>query len=549
MKKLLLPLVALSLLVAGCAPDLTDELNALKEDVAALHEQVNDLQGQIDAVKKLAEAASNNESITDYKPIKDNDGNVIGYTIYFTNMDPIEIYYGKDGKDGQDGKDGENGKDGKDGAPGQDGTDGDSYLVDLIDNGDTVTLVFADGTKITLPKDGEPRVATGTGYIHSLFGIQPTVENPQGFDKAYNTTMAAVGDYLILSNGNDVTKMPVYNRFTGEYLPSVSVNTTGMESGNYYAITTDDGGHLVAASFVSNISGQETENQNVYIYVWRNGIDQAPANICWANIGGGAWTNAPRGINGVNNYELFRTITVCGDLNTEKSIIATASKNAPRPVFLEAAAGGECSYPAFVQWPSGAGITISMWNATKVKILSKDRENLEYFWSSANFRSAIVYAKGGAGIQFNLPTHNWWLGSGQYDHRSGGLDCIDFNGSRLLAVASGVHQFTENDVQQLAFRCYVADVTTAPTITSLSDGFIFDTREGKTDYAYTVEGAGYGIAGMTSPYPFGDGTIVRNYNEMNDVIFAKGKDGHSVQLYMLTAGQGLIGWEITDIDK
>lgn len=253
MKKLLLPLVALSLLVAGCAPDLTDELNALKEDVAALHEQVNDLQGQIDAVKKLAEAASNNESITDYKPIKDNDGNVIGYTIYFTNMDPIEIYYGKDGKDGQDGKDGENGKDGKDGAPGQDGTDGDSYLVDFIDNGETVTLVFADGTKITLPKDSEPLPPI---TVKPLFGFQPTVENPHGMTADAHRTIAVVGDYLIVSNAYDFSKMLVYNRFTGEFLGDNLVNTstvTGLnDTYQFWAIASDDAGHLVMINFVDS---------------------------------------------------------------------------------------------------------------------------------------------------------------------------------------------------------------------------------------------------------------------------------------------------------
>ncbi|MBP5488070.1 MAG: hypothetical protein J6X77_00705, partial [Bacteroidales bacterium] len=88
MKKLLFPLIALCLLAAGCAPDLTEEFNALKKDVTTLQEQVKDLQNQVDAVKKLAEAASANESITDYQPIKDTEGNIIGYTIYFTNMDP-----------------------------------------------------------------------------------------------------------------------------------------------------------------------------------------------------------------------------------------------------------------------------------------------------------------------------------------------------------------------------------------------------------------------------------------------------------------------------
>jgi outer membrane murein-binding lipoprotein Lpp len=304
MKKLLLPLVALSLLVAGCAPDLTDELNALKEDVAALHEQVNDLQGQIDAVKKLAEAASNNESITDYKPIKDNDGNVIGYTIYFTNMDPIEIYYGKDGKDGQDGQNGKDGitpqlrintttlmwevsldkgetwtslgvkAKGEDGAKGADGADGDAFFKSVTVGETEVTFTLADGvTTFTLPvmdtfKKVRDRVQSIVyipenldGMMTLQNGVQTTVRYrvmPEAVATAlatnYASTLSFIGEEVAVTRGIASATIAidgVVNEGNGRLAVSITPSGMTADKGYAFALTMNDGTSMYSTAYTS----------------------------------------------------------------------------------------------------------------------------------------------------------------------------------------------------------------------------------------------------------------------------------------------------------
>ncbi|MBP3202575.1 MAG: DUF5018 domain-containing protein [Bacteroidales bacterium] len=393
-------------------------------------------------------------------------------------------------------------------------------------------------------------VEYGVGYIEALFGWQPTTTNPRGFTVGDNRSMAVVGNYLILSNGSDFTKMPVYNRFSGEQV-DVTVNTTGINAtSRIFGITTDDAGHLAAITFVSSVDGQATESQVVYGYVWADGIDKAPKPFLEGHIDGGAWTNAPRGVNGATKYEIGRTITVSGDLTTGEAIIATASKNAPRPVFVRVV-NGSAQYPAFIQWPSGPGIQVSMWNSTKVKLLNHDKDNLTYLWNSSNFRSNTVYSCGGAGFGFDNPTTHWWPGSSTYDHVTRSLDCIEFNGARLVAITNGLYAGrTRDGANQMYYRCYVADIGSSPAASSLQTGFIFDTREGSLAGTDGIPGSGYTAAGMTSPFAFDNVSTILgpDANECGDVVFARGSDGYSVQLYILTTDQGLIGYNLTSLD-
>lgn len=146
-----------------------DRLENLEGRVETLEEQCNQTNTNIEALQTLVTAMQGHDSITAITPIKEGD-TIVGYTITFTNADPITIYNGTngtngtngedgytpvigvkqdtdgnyywtldgewllddagnkikangtDGKDGQDGKDGEDGKDGQDGKDGEDGT-------------------------------------------------------------------------------------------------------------------------------------------------------------------------------------------------------------------------------------------------------------------------------------------------------------------------------------------------------------------------------------------------------------------------------------------
>lgn len=393
-------------------------------------------------------------------------------------------------------------------------------------------------------------VEYGVGHIEALFGWQATTSDPHGFEVNANRSMAVVGNYLILSNGNDFTRMPVYNRFSGEQV-NVTVNTSGINpDSRIYGLATDDAGHLAAITFVSSVEGQATPSQVVYGYVWPDGIESAPKPFLEGHIDGGAWANAPRGVNGVSKYELGRTLSVSGDLTSGEAMIATSSKNIPRPVFVRVV-NGSAEYPAFIQWPNGANIQVSMWNSTKVKLLNHDKDRLTYLWNSSNFRSNTVYSSAGTGFGFDNPTTHWWAGSSTYDHNTRSLDCIDFNGARLLAVTNGLYSQSKIDgIEQFYYRCYVADIGVAPTASSMQSGFIFDTREGSLQGTDGIPGTGFYPTGMTSPSLFsGSGTILGpNAEEAGDVLFAQGTDGFSVQLYILTTDQGLIGYNLTSLD-
>ena len=540
MKKLLFPLIALCLLAAGCAPDLTEEFNALKKDVTTLQEQVKDLQNQVDAVKKLAEAASANESITDYQPIKDTEGNIIGYTIYFTNMDPIEIYYGEDGADGKDGapgKDGQDGAPGKDGKDGADGTGGDSYLVDFIDNGDTVTLVFADGTKITLPKDSEPLPPI---TVKPLFGFQPTVENPHGMTADAHRTIAVVGDYLIVSNAYDFSKMLVYNRFTGEFLGDNLVNTstvTGLDNTyQFWAIASDDAGHLVMINFVDSRETPLVSCATVRGWVWKDGISAAPASKWWAgfyNYGTGA------------SYA-FSNLKVAGDL-TADAVIGTTGPQGGVAVF-EAVTGGnpgtrlKKALPNDSWWWSG--------NVIPLNGDAKDADAIKFIHVSGDHNQIINYNNE---FNFNLADSYWYMGGGKYQKSALGGDYISAGSHKLLALLNGWYAGSADTYgnNRMYMQLVVSDITATPTADSFTEGLIFASRSSENEEG-VIEGMGLGAGAqaMMSPFAYegtvlGANALAANVDRIGDVALATSEGGKKVQVYGFAMNLGLIAYEIT----
>ena len=115
MKRILYLLFAVSILWS-CNSDyddsaLTGRVDDLENRVAKLEELCKQMNTNISSLQTLVNALQNKDCITSVVPIT-KDGEIIGYTISFTQSAPITIYNGQDGKDGQDGKPGEDGKDG-----------------------------------------------------------------------------------------------------------------------------------------------------------------------------------------------------------------------------------------------------------------------------------------------------------------------------------------------------------------------------------------------------------------------------------------------------
>ncbi len=114
MKRILYLLFAVSILWS-CNSDyddsaLTGRVDDLENRVAKLEELCKQMNTNISSLQTLVNALQNKDCITSVVPIT-KDGEIIGYTISFTQSAPITIYNGQDGKDGQDGKPGEDGKD------------------------------------------------------------------------------------------------------------------------------------------------------------------------------------------------------------------------------------------------------------------------------------------------------------------------------------------------------------------------------------------------------------------------------------------------------
>lgn len=385
-------------------------------------------------------------------------------------------------------------------------------------------------------------------YIRALFGWQALQEYSCGFDGDANRTMAAVGDYLILSNAYDFSSMPVYNRMTGDYMPSVKVNTGGIAKDDaIHAITSDDAGHLVAATYVSTVGGQETASTVVRIYVWKDGISSAPVKVLEKDLYDDFFASAPVGINKVQNLEMFRTVSVSGDLTSGNAVVATSSKNVPRPVFIYFT-DGVADEKAYIEWPNGSDITISMWNSTKVVPMNATKDNLEYFWSTGNFRKQIVNVKAKNGVGFTCPTSHFWSTDGTYANTTWGVDAIDINGKRLVAIQNGKAANGTNSAggNLMWHRLYVAVLPETPAAASLTDGFLFDSREGSAAGTADVPGSGYAETGIAVQIPaWRKGTLCgENIQETGDVIFAAGADGESVQVYMLVTGNHLMAYNI-----
>lgn len=77
-------------------------------------EQLNE---ELRTLRSLVEAVQARDAITRVETLVE-DGQEVGYTLYFEQCSPINIYHGRDGQDGEPGQPGEPGQDGQDGAPG-----------------------------------------------------------------------------------------------------------------------------------------------------------------------------------------------------------------------------------------------------------------------------------------------------------------------------------------------------------------------------------------------------------------------------------------------
>ncbi len=418
-----------------------------------------------------------------------------------------------------------------------------------------VEIQNAEGTtlqNVTISQD-----AYAEEYIEALFGFQTYTDETHGFTKDANFTMAVVGDYLILSNSKNIDEMPVYNRYTGELLSDVKVNTEGIDckTREFRAIATDDAGHLFAVAYTTTLD-DDTSNDTVRAFVWKNGIDQKPTSFIWAAFSGSTYTNAPYGVNGVTKCDIYNTVKVYGDL-TKDAVIATSSYKNIRPVF-QFVKDGKLQSKAYVYWPGDKAVA-SLGAMTNVIPMAYPNDltaptNMEFFYNTGNHNQQIISVTNSkTAFPYDRPTSHWWTyqESVKYQRPCLGIDALKINGTIILAAHNATYAGSSSAAGTFRYssRLYVSNVGLTSTATSLKDGFIFDSREGDAKGIETAggpKGTGYTVTGMTSPFSFVEGKTVLadNDNAAFYVLLAPGKDGRSVQVYMLAQNNGLFGYTI-----
>lgn len=246
MKRLILTLLA-SFALLPCCTSITDEMNksnqALEErikenadKIAALEKRCEELNFNLDALRKTVQALQDNDFIKSVTPLYDKDGiTVIGYNISFVKSGEIRVFAGENGKDGEDGKPGD---------PGNDGNDGHSPVVGIAKGADGVYYWTLDGEWLT-DSDGQRIKAEGKNGVTPQFRITDDYwEISYNGGKDWASLGKATGDTgksffenvsdfedkvtLTLADGSVIT-IPKYKKPVIKF--SIEDNETGAVSG------------------------------------------------------------------------------------------------------------------------------------------------------------------------------------------------------------------------------------------------------------------------------------------------------------------------------
>ena len=134
-----------------------------------LVDEIAKINSNISAIQAAIEALESNDYVQKVTPVKDEDGNVIGYTLQFAFTGDVTIFHGEDGKDGEDGEDG------KDGVDGEDGKDGYTPVIGARQHPDGIWYWTVDGEWL-LDTNGNRVKTTGDKGADGTIGITPELK-------------------------------------------------------------------------------------------------------------------------------------------------------------------------------------------------------------------------------------------------------------------------------------------------------------------------------------------------------------------------------------
>ena len=103
MKKILLALAAVATIFAGCNKGLEDRVSNLENRVSEIEALLTELDVRVKGINTIVSDLQKNVYVTDVKPVEEN-GDVIGYTLTFTEGEPVTIYHGQKGDIGATGE-------------------------------------------------------------------------------------------------------------------------------------------------------------------------------------------------------------------------------------------------------------------------------------------------------------------------------------------------------------------------------------------------------------------------------------------------------------
>ena len=420
----------------------------------------------------------------------------------------------------------------------------------------TLAVGYGDGDKnnIDVPADGEYTIDVDTEAmtytmtsvqkfpveVKPLFGFQPIDGDTRGMVVDANMSLAVSGDYLILSNCKDISKMPVYDRFSGEFLGDNIVNTStityGGEEGlaedqKFWAIASDDEGHMAAVTFVdSRESGAVTTNTTVRGWTWPNGVEAAPVSKWWA----GFWHY------GTGQAHAFKTMKIAGDL-TGDAVVGTAASSGV--AIFDTFTSGNCDN----NWLKKQLPESPWWGASVIPTTgsAKTAEDIDYMYVDGKHPQYV----GTAGTKFDLGEY-WYMGGGTYQRSAVAGDFLSYRGRNILAVLNAWYAGQQDGFgnNKMYFQLVVSDIGAAPTASSLTDGLLFASRFSPNENG--LAGMGYGANGMFSPFCYTDGgtvlgpnALAANIDRIADVVIAT--DGPKIEVYALVMNLGVVGYEIT----
>ncbi len=127
MKKFITLLLS-AIMLTACGDMYRDEIASLQNQIDDIKLDIVNLNNDISAIQAIVTEIKNGGYITSMDPLLE-DGNIIGYTLQFSDGRSVAIRNGKDGRNGENGADGKDGKDGRDGEDGKDGKDGSTPVI------------------------------------------------------------------------------------------------------------------------------------------------------------------------------------------------------------------------------------------------------------------------------------------------------------------------------------------------------------------------------------------------------------------------------------